>query len=247
MTGLQPQLTIQADRDRLFRAVARRLAAAARRDVAGRGAFHWALAGGSTPEGLYRLLAGPDFAHRVPWAGVHVWFGDERCVGPDHPDSNYRMAREALLDHVPLPPAQVHRMPGEAPPAEAASGYAAALRAELPEGPGGAPVLDLVLLGLGPDGHVASLFPGTAGLEAAEPAAAVHVPKLDAWRLSLTLPVLNAARRVWILASGPDKAAVVREALAPPGPAPLPVQRLASAGEWVWFLDEAAAAELPSV
>jgi 6-phosphogluconolactonase len=241
--GEGPELTIQPDRPRLFRAAAQRLTASARQEVAGHGAFHWALAGGSTPQGLYELLATSEFAGRIPWAGIHAWFGDERCVPPDHEQSNYRMARTALLDRVPLPAERVHRLAGEEAPAAAADAYAEAMARSLPQADG-VPVLDLVLLGLGPDGHVASLFPGTPALEATGWVTAVHVPALDAWRLSLTLPVINAARRVWLLASGPDKAAIVRAAAAPPGSEPLPVQCLAPRGEWVWFLDQAAAAEL---
>lgn len=239
----EPELTVAGDHDRLFRVAAERLAAAARQDVAGRGAFHWALAGGSTPQALYRLLATETFADRIPWSGIHAWFGDERCVPPEHADSNYRMAREALLGHVPIPGPQIHRLVGEDPPREAAEDYIRALCRELPAD-SGPPVLDLVLLGLGPDGHVASLFPGTAALDAEDWVAAVYVPELEAWRLSLTLPVINAARRVWLLASGPDKARIVRQALAEPGAEPLPVQRLAPRGEWVWFLDAAAAGEI---
>jgi len=116
-----------------------------------------------------------------------------------------------------------------------------ALGRDLPAAVGGVPVFDLVLLGLGPDGHVASLFPGTRALTASQAATAVYVPKLDAWRLSLSLPVLNAARRVWLLASGGDKAVVVRQALGESGDDPLPVQRLAPRGDWAWYLDAAAA------
>ncbi|HKJ71829.1 MAG TPA: 6-phosphogluconolactonase [Gammaproteobacteria bacterium] len=240
---VRPLLTVEDSPERLARVVAERVTAAAREDAAGRGAFHWALAGGSTPEALYRVLAGADVARRLPWSRMHAWFGDERCVPPDHPDSNYRMARAALLDHVPLPAEQVHRMAGEAPPERAAAAYADELGAALPARDG-VPQLDLVLLGLGPDGHVASLFPGTTGLDAAEPATAVHVPRLDAWRLTLTPPVINAARRVWLLASGPGKADIVHAALGEPGGEPLPVQRLAPRGEWRWFLDAAAAARV---
>ena len=239
-----PEITVAEDRQGLYRAVAERLTAAARSDAAGRGAFHWALAGGSTPEGLYRLLAGPEFSGRIPWSRVHAWFGDERCVPPGHPDSNYRMAGRALLSHVPV--GGVHRMAGEADPHEAAAAYTGELAERLPTSEG-APVLDLVLLGLGPDGHVASLFPDTPALASKDPVAAVYVPQLGVWRLSLTPPVLNAARRVWLLASGPGKANIVATALADPGSQPLPVQHLAPRGEWLWFLDAAAGAELPSL
>lgn len=243
MNRPSPEITVADDRQGLYRAVAERLTAAAQADAAGRGTFHWTLAGGSTPEGLYRLLAGEDLTARIPWPRVHAWFGDERCVPPDHPDSNYRMAVTALLDDVPV--GGVHRMAGEADPHEAADAYGRELERVLPASEG-VPVLDLVLLGLGPDGHVASLFPSTDALASQDPVVAVYVPHLDVWRLSLTLPVLNAARRVWLLANGPDKAGIVATALAEPGSQPLPVQRLAPRGEWLWFLDAAAAAELSS-
>ena len=240
-TATAPAVTVLPDADALATTAAEAFIIAVGEAVATRGACHVALAGGSTPEGLYRRLAQPGYAERVPWEQVHIWFGDERGVPPDHADSNYRMARQALLDHVPLPPAQVHRMAGEDDPATAAAAYAEQLRSELPAADG-IPVLDLVLLGLGPDGHIASLFPDTAALTATEPAVANWVPKLETWRLTLTYPVLNAARRVWLLAAGSGKAAVVAQALdAPHGEGELPVQRLNGGGEYRWFLDGVAA------
>ena len=237
-----PERIVHADADALAEAAAARLASTMRTAVAHRGAFHVALAGGRTPEALYRRLAAPDYAD-LPWDHCHVFFGDERCVPPDHPDSNYRMARQALLDHVPVPHAQVHRMAGEKEPRTAATAYSERLRGALPA-PDGVPVLDLVLLGLGGDGHVASLFPDTAALEAPEPAAANWVPSLEAWRLTLTYSVLNAGRALWVLAAGEGKAAVVARALGPLTEPPLPVQRLAPRGEYLWLLDRAAAAEV---
>jgi 6-phosphogluconolactonase len=241
---MPPQLLIRDTPEDLFTAAAEALVEAANQAVAERGVFHWALAGGATPEGLYRRLAGPEFADRLPWAAMEVWFGDERCVPPDHADSNYRMAREALLDHVPVPPPQVHRMPGEAPPHEAARRYAAQLCARLPLTEDRTPVLDLALIGLGGDGHIASLFPGTDALTATEPAVANWVPAQDAWRLTLTYPVLNAARRVWLLACGAGKADIVARANGAVEHPPLPVQRLAPQGEYLWLLESAAASRL---
>lgn len=211
-----------------------------------RGRFTLALAGGRTPQALHALLADPaqPFRARVPWARTEVFFGDERCVPPGHPDSNYRAAREALLAHVPLPERQVHRMRGEDPdPAASARAYETELRAAL--GPGeGVPRLDLVLLGVGPDGHTASLFPGTAALEpSGELVAANHVPRLGAWRLTFTLPLLDAARAVVFLVSGEEKAAAVAAALE--GGADVPAARVRpNRGDLLWVLDAAAASGL---
>ncbi len=194
-----------------------------------------ALAGGSTPKAMYRLLASPAYRERVDWPRVEIFFGDERCVPPDHPDSNYRMAREALLDHVPLGADRVHRVAGERPPAEAAAQYQQTL-ARL----GDPPRLDLVLLGMGPDGHTASLFPGTPVLtETRTLAAAVHVDKLDSWRVTLTAPVLSAAAHVLITAVGTQKAEALAKALrSPPGTVPI---QLVRAIDQRWLVDRQAA------
>jgi 6-phosphogluconolactonase len=236
---MPPTLVIRDTPEALFETAAEHFAAALRQAVAERGSFHVALAGGSTPAALYHRLAAADYAD-LPWGDCHVYFSDERRVPPGDADSNYRMARESLLDHVPIPPAQVHRMLGEDEPSTAAAAYAERLRADLPVVEG-VPILDLVLLGLGADGHIASLFPGTSALDSAEPVAAHWVPSLAAWRLTLTLPVLQAARRTWLLASGTGKAAIVARAQGLPETPPLPVQRLEPAGEYLWLLDRAAA------
>jgi 6-phosphogluconolactonase len=194
-----------------------------------------ALAGGSTPKATYRLLATPTNRDRIDWSRIECFFGDERCVPPDHPDSNYKMAREALLDHVPLAAHHVHRMQGERPPAEAA-----ALYEQLLARIGDPPRLDLVMLGMGPDGHTASLFPGTSVLkETRALAAAVHVDKLDSWRVTLTAPVLSAAAHVLVTAVGPEKADALRTALNEPDGA-VPIQ-LVKATDQRWLVDEAAA------
>lgn len=212
-----------------------------------RGACHVALAGGSTPRALYELLASPSWRSRIDWRRSHVWFGDERCVPPDHPDSNYRMAREALLAHIDIDAERIHRIPGETEPELAAHEYEDALRRTVPATEDDVPALDLVLLGLGADGHVASLFPGTDILsERGDLVGAVWVPKLEAWRISLTLPVINAARRVMLLVTGAAKAGIVAQAITPEidEQADHPVNRVRPSAGVDWYLDRAAAAGL---
>jgi 6-phosphogluconolactonase len=197
-----------------------------------------ALAGGATPRAAYRQLAG----RCPPWRRVEVFFGDERCVPPDAEASNYRMARETLLDRIPLRPEQVHRIRGELPPEEAAARAEEDLRASVPGDPW--PRLDLVVLGMGPDGHTASLFPGASELdEDRRLMVPVHRAGLpQPWRVSMTLPVLNAARRLLVLVGDSSKAPMVARALA--GDSRIPAGRLRPAGELVWLLTEDAAAAL---
>jgi 6-phosphogluconolactonase len=222
--------------------------------IAGSGRATVALSGGSTPRALHRLLAeDPKLRGRIDWGRVHFFWGDERHVPPDHPESNYRMARETLLDHVPVPPAHVHRIPSEEPEAAvAAQRYERDLQGFFgrPGGPaGGWPRLDLVLLGMGPDGHTASLFPGTGAVhEARRLVVAPWVEKLGAFRISLTAPVLNHAARVAVMVAGADKAATVKAVL--DGPVDLdryPVQVVRPGdGQLTWLLDRAAAAQRPA-
>ncbi|MCA1664005.1 MAG: 6-phosphogluconolactonase [Myxococcales bacterium] len=203
--------------------------------LADRSVARVALAGGSTPKAMYRLLASPAFRERVDWPRVEIFFGDERCVPPDHADSNYRMAREALLDHVPLGADCVHRIAGERPPAEAAAQYQQTL-ARI----GDPPRLDLVLLGMGPDGHTASLFPGTPVLaETRALAAPVYVDTLASWRVTLTAPVLSAAAHVLITTVGAEKAEALATALRAPAGA-VPIQ-LVRAIDQRWLVDRTAA------
>ena len=188
--------------------------------MAWRGEAHLALAGGRTPAALYRVLATLPFGG---WSHVHVWFGDERAVPPEHADSNYRMARETLLSAVPIPEGHVHRMAGECPPASAASDYDLSLRALAARQERPAPAFDLLLLGMGADAHTASLFPGSPLLSEGDPAspkpageggpsdrpetfaAAVYVPAMDTWRVTITPATIRAARTVIVLVSGADK------------------------------------------
>lgn len=222
----------------------------ARDAVGARGRFTVALAGGSTPRGIYSLLA--EDARKgvttLPWDRMHFFWGDERCVLPDHPDSNYRMASETLLSKVPVPPANVHRVRTELSAARAAAEYEAMLREFFLPEPGLFPRFDLIILGIGPDGHTASLFPKTAALsETLHLVAANWVDKLQAHRITLTLPVLNAASAVMFVVSGGSKAEVVRQVLAGQDAGCVyPAGRVQPAsGRLLWLLDSAAASLLP--
>lgn len=197
-----------------------------------------ALAGGATPKAAYQRLA----ARCPPWRRVAFYFGDERCVPPDDPASNYRMARLALFDKTPLTPEQVHRIRGELPPEDAALEAEAQLRAQVGGDP--FPAFDLMVLGLGPDGHTASLFPGHPALQERERAVlAVHREDLpQPWRVTMTLPVLNASRRVLMMVADGAKSRMVARALS--GDPTVPAGLLRPEGELTWLLTEAAAADL---
>jgi len=216
----------------------------ARQSIAWRDKFTVALSGGTTPRRLYELLAGEIYAPQIPWERAHVFWGDERCVAPSDEESNYRMAHEAMLARVPVPEGQIHRMRGEDEPAEAASAYEKVLLAEFDEHP---PRFDLILLGMGEDGHTASLFPGTTALgEPQRLVAAPYVAKLGAHRLTMTLPLINAARSVTFLVAGGAKAETLRTVLEGEGETrTLPSQMVEPLeGELVWLVDEAAASGL---
>jgi len=228
------------------RLLAQEVVARAQAAVALRGRFTLALSGGHTPQALHALLAAPEepFRGRIDWAATEVFFGDERCVGPDHPESNYGAARASLLARVPLPAANVHRLRGEDDPPAAAAAYEADLRRVVPA-ERGLPRLDLVLLGLGSDGHTASLFPGTAALEEeTRLVVANEVPQVGGFRLTFTLPLIGAARAVAFLVAGEEKAAAVADVLEGRDAPPAARVRLAD-GDLAWFLDEAAASRLP--
>jgi 6-phosphogluconolactonase len=198
----------------LAAAAAEYFAAAVSEAVETRGVARVAISGGTTPKAMFALLAdrsAPYFA-RVPWAKLHLFWVDERCVPPTDKDSNYRMTKEAMLENVPLPAAQIHRIEGELEPGEAATRYEAAIRAEFGLDRSGNPVFDLMLLGMGEDGHTASLFPHTEALfELGRIAVANHVAQKVTWRITLTWPVINRAREVAFLVEGTAKAQVVRD------------------------------------
>lgn len=228
--------------EKLAEAAARSFVEKAARAIAERGRFAAALAGGSTPKATYEVLA-RDHVSNVDWPNVHVFFGDERTVPPDHEDSNYRMAREVLIDHVPV--GSVHRMRGELPPDEAAASYEEDLRAFFEEEP---PVLDLVMLGIGGDGHTASLFPETSALEVTDRLVVANpVPKLGTTRITLTAPFLNAAREVTFLVAGEDKAEALKEILeGAADPREYPAKLVRPSGDPIWMVDRAAARLLAS-
>ena len=236
----KPQISVWPDSAALMEAAALRIALIGQQAIAERGQFVWALSGGATPRPLYELLGSKRFANVLDWSRVHFFWSDERCVPPDHHDSNYRMARAALLDALPISEAQVRRMRAEDDPSEAAAAYDHALRAQV-QATGS---LDLVLLGMGSDGHIASLFPGSAALSETQRWVVTNLSPAGAPRITLTLPALNAAKVVLLLVAGADKAARVTEALRDPQ-AQLPVQRVRpTAGRIEWMLDAEAAAGL---
>ena len=232
----------------LAHAAGRHFTAIAAEAIAARGRFSVALSGGSTPRPLYEHLAREELASWLPWSSVHVFWGDERCVAPDHPDSNFAMAREALLDHVPIPPVNVHRIRGEMDPTEAAAVYERTLRQFfVPGQEGEICTFDLVLLGMGNDGHTASLFPGSEPLEEQSRWVAAHYADQGrGWRITLTPPAINAARHVIFLVSGAAKAKILQQVFAGARqPHPLPAQVIApNSGELLWLIDSAAAALL---
>jgi 6-phosphogluconolactonase len=231
-------LRVYGDARELSEAAAHIFVGEARRRIDETGRFAVALAGGSTPKGTYEILAreygGPE---DLDWGGVHAFFGDERTVPPDHEESNYRMAQEALLSLVPV--GSVHRMRGEMEPREAAALYAK----ELEEFFDGTPVLDLVLLGIGEDGHTASLFPRTPALDTRDQWTVENpVENLGTVRLTLTVPTINAARTVVFLVAGEGKAEALKEILeSDADPHDYPAKLVQPATGPVWLVDEAAA------
>jgi 6-phosphogluconolactonase len=219
--------------------------------VGARGRARIAISGGSTPKATFALLADPNEPWRthMPWDNLDLYWVDERCVPPDDADSNYRMTREALLDHVPLRPEQIHRIEGELEPEAAAARYESELRNSFRLEGAESPRFDLVALGMGPDGHTASLFPHTEAIhELARLAVANHVENKDAWRVTLTWPVINHASSVFFLIAGEDKAQILSEVLTGPrDPERLPSQLIwPASGILTLILDRAAASLLPA-
>lgn len=235
------RIEVYADKQELAEAAARAFVARAAEAIEERGRFTVALAGGSTPKAAYALLA-RDHAEEVDWSNVHVFFGDERSVPPEHEDSNYRMTREALLDHVFI--GSVHRMRGELPPEQAAKAYEEELREFFADE--SIPHLDLVMLGIGGDGHTASLFPNTPALDVLDRLAVENpVEKLETVRITLTTSVLNAARAVNFLVAGEDKSEALREILEGAGdPHEYPAKLVRPEGGALWMVDGEAASLL---
>jgi len=235
--------------DALARAAAEEVLRTAEAAVREHGRYTIALSGGSTPKALYRLLASADgpFRARMPWERTHFFWGDERHVPPDHADSNYRMARETMLDSVPVPAANIHRVPAEEPAEAAAAAYERELRELFQPVEGELPRFDFNLMGLGPDAHTASLFPGTSVIHETERwVAAPWVEAHRTYRITFTPPVLNAAARILFLVSGGDKAAAVRAVIEGPRDVDrYPGQVVKPArGTLLWLLDREAASLL---
>ncbi len=209
--------------------------------IAEHGRFSIALSGGSTPQRLYELLATPAYAERIDWQRTHIFWGDERCVPPEHADSCYRMAREALLDHVPVPPDNIRRIQGELAPDEAAAKYERILHHFFDQQ---TPRIDLILLGMGDDGHTASLFPGTKALhEETRWVIENYVEVKHMWRVTLTKTAINAAANVMFLVSGSGKAERLYQVIQGPYvPYELPSQMIKPEnGNLMWFVDHDAA------
>jgi 6-phosphogluconolactonase len=235
----------------LARRAAEHFVVEAEKAVGARGVARIAISGGSTPKAAFAALGerGEEWRERMPWDKLDLWWVDERCVPPDNAESNYRMTREALLDHVPLKPEQIHRMKGELEPDDAAAQYEAELKTSFGLQAAAVPRFDLVQLGMGPDGHTASLFPHTEALhETNRLVTANYVEKLDMWRVTLTRPTINQAMQVFFLISGADKAMILNEVLqGPRDPERLPSQFIEPVdGILTLLLDQAAASFLPA-
>lgn len=241
----EPTIIVADSSDDLGRRAAEAVLESARRPASPNGMFTIALSGGNTPRALFSALATPPFRDSMPWAQTQVFFSDERFVPATSSDSNYHSAEETLLSKVPVPDRFVHRVATEdIAPDESAAIYEEGIRRVLEAAPSQIPRFDLILLGLGDDGHTASLFPDTAALNAMDALVVPNfVPRLDAWRITFTYPLINAARRVMFLVSGSSKAPVVARVMAGE---PLPASRVQPTdGELLWVLDPGAASQLP--
>lgn len=208
--------------------------------LAERDIFTLVVSGGSTSRRTYKTLASDAYRHRIDWSRVVVFWGDERTVPPDHNDSNYRIVHDALLKHVRIPAGQIHRMHGEDDPKTAAADYQAIIREYFGDMP---PVFDVVLLGMGDDGHTASLFPNSTALDAHDQlVVATFVEKLDTWRITMTESLINSARQVAFIVSGTGKAQRLNDVINGPQELNrLPAQRIKDPH---WFIDTDAATEL---
>jgi 6-phosphogluconolactonase len=247
------EIRVYRDSSSLAQAAAELVIEAGAEAIRRQGNFSLALAGGSTPRATYALLAQDRYASRINWWRTFVFWGDERCVPPDHPESNYRMAQKSVLDHVPVPADQIYRMQGEISPQIAADSYERLVRVHFatqrPEQTS-QHTFDLVLLGLGDDGHTASLFPGSTSVQVQDRwVMADYVAPLGSWRLTLTPPCINAAYQIAFLVSGGRKAGVLSQVISPSESETgdttprYPAETIQpAAGQLVWLVDEAAAA-----
>jgi 6-phosphogluconolactonase len=236
-----PEIKVLPDATAIAEEAAARIEQMAEASIDLNGRFSIALSGGSTPKTLYELLAS-EYRAAINWAKTEVFFSDERCVPAEHPESNYRMARETLLSQVPIPPENIHRMKGEIEPQEAAKQYGQMLKEKFADGG-----LDLVLLGMGEDGHTASIFPNTPAVDETHHRCVANLVEKSttgrSWRITLTAPFINRSREVLILVAGANKAKVLVEVLeGPHEPNRLPAQLIKpSQGKLAYLIDAAAA------
>jgi len=245
------RITVYPDHASLITSAADWIVDLAAKAIAERGRFTLALSGGSTPQPVYARLATKDCRDRIDWPKVQIFFGDERCVPPDNPQSNYHMVRTTLLDQVPVRPGNIHRIRGEDAPEKAAAEYTGTLQRQFGgDIAGGGPPpegFDLILLGMGDNGHTASLFPGLAAVtETVRWVMALYVEVAGMWRVTMTPVIINAARQVAFLVSGTEKAEMLQRVLEGPyQPVVLPSQIIQPAsGKLHWLLDASAAAKL---
>lgn len=239
------EVQVFPDKAALARAAAMHFAEIARSAIELQGRISVALSGGTTPEPMYRLLATPEFSSQIRWQHVHLFWSDERCVPPDDADSNYNMAWKSFISQIPIPPGNIHRIQGEEAPDIAAESYEQVLKDHFRDG---GPRFDLILLGLGEDGHTASIFPGSAAVsETRRLVLAVQHPRTSQWRVTLTLPVINKASHILFLVSGAGKSEALRIALREGREAAeFPINGVAPhSGQMTWFVDRDAVG-LPS-
>jgi 6-phosphogluconolactonase len=236
---MTPNTHIFPDNEALTDALAQHWLRLAKTAIKDKGSFHIALSGGSTPKQLYQQIA--ENADQSILANSHFYFGDERCVPTDHADSNYLMAKQALFVPAGINDSNIHRVKTELIPEEAARAYEQTLKTHLPDGH-----FDLLLLGMGDDGHTASLFPSTQALnENQHWVRENHVEKLDTWRITLTYPILNRAIETALLVSGANKANVIADIFLQREHVTYPIEALKPEGKLAWWMDQNAAAQLP--
>jgi len=241
---MKPEIKISPDKNKLMQESAAYIAVLIKKSIKEKDRCTFVLSGGSTPKSLYETLASEKYRETIEWSKVYLFWGDERCVPPDHPDSNYRMVKEALIDHIDIPQRNVFRIPAEQEPGEAAREYEETIKKNV----GGSmqfPVFDIILLGIGEDGHTASLFPGTTAIDEKERwVTGVYVPQLNTHRITLTLPVINNGRDVIFLVAGESKADVVRKIINGKG-LPYPAAHINPVqGKLVYLIDEAIGARI---
>ncbi len=244
-SGSSPEIVTLPDPTALARAAAERFAGLAGESASNGRVFRVALSGGSTPKALYQILAAPPFLDTIPWDKVELFFSDERFVPPESQESNFHTAQVGLLNNVPIPQDAIHRVPTvDVTPQQAAQEYEDEIRRVFGASGGDTPVFDLIFLGLGPDGHTASLFPGTEALaERDRLVVPNYVPRMDSWRITFSYGLINAGAIVMFLVQGANKAQRVAQVMAGEGNLPAAGVRPAR-GHLVWMLDEAAASTL---